>query len=162
MWVFLAWTTTENWFKVCWPLLKMKSTTSQTVFHVTREVVHNLFSLRAQRDTFPLEDWLATEWIISACIHSPLLRHIKTTLIVKKISPALTFRTWWFVHLDILYTLKEERRKQAIKEGKCISIGMTHIFTSEISPFWVGAGGMNIYISCPLWSFQTNFLLLKQ
>ena len=34
---------------------------------------------------------------------------------------------------------------------------MTHIFTSEISPFWVGAGGMNIYISCPLWSFQTIF-----
>ena len=36
--------------------LKMKSSTSRTVFYVTREVAHGLFSLRAQRDSFPPED----------------------------------------------------------------------------------------------------------
>ena len=41
--------------------------------------------------------------------------------------------------LDILYTLKEERRKQAIKEGKCISTAITYIFTSEISSFLSGS-----------------------
>ena len=131
MWVFLAWTTTANWFKVCWPVTEneINHITSQTVFHVTREVAHNLFSLRAQRDTslfhwkidWQLNELSARAFILYCCIIK------KTTWVVKKISPALTFRTCWFVHLDILYTFKEERRKQVIKEGKCISIGMTHI-----------------------------------
>ena len=50
----------------------------------------------------------------------------------------------------------------AVKEGKCISTTITYIFSSEVSTFWVGASIMILYISCPLCSFQTNFLLLKQ
>ena len=64
--------------------------------------------MRAQRVTFPPEDWLATEsdWPLSArafILHCYIIK--KTTQVVKKISPALTVRTWWFVHLDILYML---------------------------------------------------------
>ena len=56
MWVFLHEPRQRTDLKFANQLLKMKSTTSQTVFHVTRGVAHNRFSLRAQRDTFPPED----------------------------------------------------------------------------------------------------------
>ena len=55
-WVFLHEPQQRSDLKFADKLLKMKSTTSQTVFHVTRRVAYNLFSLRAQRDTFPPED----------------------------------------------------------------------------------------------------------
>ena len=56
MWGFLHEPQQRTDLKFADQLLKMKSTTSHTVFHVTREAAHNLFSLRAQRDSFPPED----------------------------------------------------------------------------------------------------------
>ena len=86
----------------------MKSTTWQTVFHVTCWTC-SLSFLVARAESYFSSGRLIGNWIwlaiVSACIHSPLLHHKKTTQVVKKISPALTVRTWWFVHLDILYML---------------------------------------------------------
>ena len=49
MWVFLHEPQQRTDLKFADQLLKMKSTTSQTVFHVIREVAHNLFR-RARRE----------------------------------------------------------------------------------------------------------------
>ena len=93
---------------------------------------------RAQKVTFSPEDWLEAEsdWLLSVrafILHCYIIK--KNYLSCKENFTCFDGSYLMVRGLDILYTLKEERRKQAIKEGKCISTAITCIFTSEISPF---------------------------
>ena len=142
--------------------LKMKSTTWLN-FSLLAVPAHNLFRCARRKLVFHR----TIEWklnLTGRCqrVHSfSIVTSWKNYFSCKK-----NYLLWRFV-LDgswpwhILY-IKRREEKQAVKEGKCFSTTITYIFSSEVSLFWVGVGGMNLYISCPLWSFQTNFLLLKQ
>lgn len=122
-----------------------------------------IFLLRAQKVT----SHRTIDWKMNLTGHCQRVHLFSIVTSWKKyFSCKKNYLLWRFV-LDgswpwhILY-IKRREEKQAVKEGKCFSTTITYIFSSEVSLFWVGAGGMNLYISCPLWSFQTNFLLLKQ
>ena len=104
---FFAWTTTENWFKVCWPV---KNEINHLTDCISRYLLNLLiiFSRCACRELLFLWkiDWQLNLTGHCQRVHSfSIVTSKKTTQVVKKISPALTVRTWWFVHLDILCML---------------------------------------------------------
>ena len=112
---FFAWTTTENWFT------EMKSTTSQTVFRVTREVSRNLFSLRAQRASFPLEDWLAIEsdWPLSAHAFILHCNFIKNYLSCKENFTCFDGSETIFMYLKRPYILRHSAITETIVSLCC-------------------------------------------
>ena len=146
----------------------MKSAT-WLYFTILSVLAHNLLSLRAYY-FFTARNW--NDWklnwlaLISERIHSPLLHHEETILkVLKKNSPVLTALTGQLVLLDILYALKEERRKSESKKfykggtnggvkSSLISTGITCIFTLKVS-----------FSSGSLWNgfsyFMSSFIVLK-
>ena len=100
--------------------LKMKST-SWLNFTFLGVPAHNLYFARAlaQKVTFPPDDWLETEsdWLISARASFSLLHHKKNYLSCKENFTCFDGSYLMVRGLDILYTLKEERRKTGNQRG---------------------------------------------
>lgn len=166
---FFAWTTTDKWFKVCWPV--KNKICHMTLFHDTCCTCSQyLFVGCAERYSPPpppreirkIENWI---WLalIREHIHSPLLHHEKTTLkVVKKIS---RFDGSYFtvsIPWHIVYIKRREKKntqsKKSYKAGN--NSGKSSQFLQELSiflhrksPFQVAACRMDFHISCPLWSF---------
>ena len=100
MWVFLAWTTTENWFKVCWPLLKMVNQPHHRLYFTLLGKLLIIFFLCARREIlfhwkidWQLNELSALAFILHCCIIKKLLKLWRKFHLI-----------WRFV-LDGLYTL---------------------------------------------------------
>ena len=123
--------------ELIWSLLtslKWNQPHDRLYFTLLAELAHNLFSLRAQKLTFPPEDWLATEsdwplWARAFILHCYIIK--KSYLSCKENFTCfdgsfLMVRIPWHI-----VCIKRREKKQAIKEGKCISTAITYILTSK-------------------------------